>query len=66
MNPRYYDHLSELLDALIDKQKEDADDYAEYLRKLIALTKKIGQSRAGEEGPAQLGVHRRARTRAPA
>src|SRR5699024_3076867 len=48
MNPRYYDHMSELLDALIEKQKEDADDYAEYLRKLIELTKKVGTREAAD------------------
>lgn len=48
MNPRYYDHMSELLDALIEQQKEAADDYAEYLRKLIELTKKIGSRKAAD------------------
>ncbi|MGO4453702.1 type I restriction endonuclease subunit R [Arthrobacter sp. RAF14] len=42
MNPRYYEHMSDLLDALIEKQKEDAEDYGDYLRKLIELTKKVG------------------------
>src|SRR5699024_9287966 len=48
MNPRYYDHMSELLDALIEKQKEDAEDYAEYLRNLIELTKKVGTREAAD------------------
>lgn len=48
MNPRYYDHMSELLDALIEKQKEDAEDYADYLRKLIELTKKVGTREAAD------------------
>lgn len=48
MNPRYYDHMSELLDALIEKQKEDAENYAEYLRKLIELTKKVGNREAAD------------------
>lgn len=49
MNPRYYDHMSELLDALIEKQKQEADEYAEYLGKLIDLTKKIA-TRAAADG----------------
>jgi type I restriction enzyme R subunit len=49
MNPRYYNHMSELLDALIEKQKEDADDYAEYLRKLIELTTKVGTREAADD-----------------
>lgn len=48
MNPRYYDHMSELLDALIEKQKKDADDYAEYLRKLIEVAKNIGMREAAD------------------
>ncbi|MFJ6281064.1 type I restriction endonuclease subunit R [Arthrobacter subterraneus] len=48
MNPRYYDHMSELLDALIEKQKEDVEDYADYLRKLIELTKKVGTREAAD------------------
>ena len=48
MNPRYYDHMSELLDALIEQQKEAADDYAEYLRKLIELTMKVGSREAAD------------------
>lgn len=48
MNPRYYDHMSELLDAIIQKQKEDAEDYAEYLRKLIELAQKVGTRDAAD------------------
>lgn len=48
MNPRYYDHMSELLDALIAKQKKDAEDYADYLRKLIDLTTKLGTREAAD------------------
>ncbi len=54
MNPRYYDHMSELLDALIEKQKEDAEEYADYLRKLIELTKKVG-TREAADGKAYPG-----------
>ena len=35
MNPKYYDRMSELLDALIDQKRRDAIDYKEYLEKLI-------------------------------
>ncbi len=52
MNPRYYDHMSELLDALIEKQKEDAADYADYLQQLIDLTKKVGTGQSEESYPA--------------
>ncbi|ATG52074.1 restriction endonuclease subunit R [Brachybacterium vulturis] len=49
MNPRYYDHMSELLDALIEKQREDAEDYATYLHELIEFTNKVG-SRDSADG----------------
>lgn len=52
MNPRYYDHMSELLDALIEKQKEEATDYADYLEQLIDLTKKVGTGQSDETYPA--------------
>jgi type I restriction enzyme, R subunit len=49
MNPRYYDRMSELLDALIEKQREDAQDYATYLHELIEFTKKIGAKESDDE-----------------
>lgn len=42
MNPRYYDHMSALLDALIEQQREAAADYAVYLQQLIEFTEKVG------------------------
>ena len=42
MNPKYYDSMSKLLDNLIDKQKQDAAAYADYLRDLVALAAQVG------------------------
>lgn len=42
MNPKYYDSMSKLLDDLIDKQKQDAAGYADYLRDLVALAAQVG------------------------
>ena len=42
MNPKYYDSMSKLLDDLIDKQKQDAAVYAEYLKDLVALAAQVG------------------------
>lgn len=39
INPKYYDRMSELLDALIDARKQDALDYREYLRRIVELTR---------------------------
>ena len=40
-NPRYYSKMSELLEELIEKKKEQNLDYKEYLLKLIELVKKV-------------------------
>lgn len=39
INPKYYETMSSLLDALIAKRKEDAISYQEYLQAVVELTK---------------------------
>ncbi|TPM27264.1 HsdR family type I site-specific deoxyribonuclease [Mesorhizobium sp. B2-2-2] len=39
VNPKYYERMSELLDALIEQRRAEAIDYAEYLEKVAELTK---------------------------
>ncbi len=41
VNPRYYKEMSELLDALILKRKQETLDYQEYLLAIIELCKQI-------------------------
>ena len=41
VNPKYYEKMSELLDALILQRKQEAVDYKEYLARLVELTKKV-------------------------
>lgn len=41
INPKYYEKMSELLDALIDQRKKEALDYQQYLAKIVALTKEV-------------------------
>lgn len=43
LNPRYYDRMSELLDALIEKRRQDAVDYKAYLESLLELATKVGK-----------------------
>jgi type I restriction enzyme R subunit len=43
MNPKYYDKMSELLDALIEERRREAIDYKEYLEKLIAHARRLGR-----------------------
>ena len=40
-NPRYYSKMSELLNELIEKEKEQNLDYQEYIKQVIELVKKI-------------------------
>ena len=42
LNPKYYDRMSSLLDALIDQRRQDALDYADYLKKLLDFTVQVG------------------------
>ena len=41
VNPKYYEMMSALLDALIKKRKEEAIEYEEYLKEIIELTKRV-------------------------
>jgi type I restriction enzyme R subunit len=52
LNPRYYDKMSELLDALIDQRRRDAIEYKDYLGKLIALARQVGTGESDTIYPA--------------
>lgn len=43
LNPRYYDQMSELLDALIEQRRQEALDYKAYLKQLLELATKVGK-----------------------
>jgi type I restriction enzyme R subunit len=49
INPKYYEKMSELLDALIAQRKEGALEYKDYLAKVVELTK---QAKAGPSAGA--------------
>ncbi|NIL54621.1 type I restriction endonuclease subunit R [Streptomyces sp. 2BBP-J2] len=53
MNPKYYDRMSQLLDAIIKKRREEAIEYADYLAKLLEHAEKLGkgESEAGVTYP---------------
>jgi len=54
LNPKYYDKMSELLDALIAQRRKEALDYKKYLEQIIALAKKVVNPASGESYPAGL------------
>jgi len=52
MNPKYYETMSSLLDALIEQRREEAIDYKKYLEGLIALATKVGTKESDTVYPA--------------
>lgn len=52
LNPKYYERMSKLLDELIRRRREEVDEYEEYLKKVVALAKKV-KSREGESSHPQ-------------
>jgi type I restriction enzyme R subunit len=43
LNPKYYDRMSELLDAILDERRKGALEYKAYLEKLLDHAAKIGK-----------------------
>ncbi len=43
MNPKYYDRMSELLDALLDERRRGALDYQAYLARLLDQAAQLGK-----------------------
>ena len=56
INPKYYEKMSELLDALIVQRKQDALDYQEYLKKIVELTKQVKNGPSGTAYPQALNT----------
>jgi type I restriction enzyme R subunit len=52
MNPKYYDKMSQLLDAIIEQRRQQAIDYQEYLAKLLEAAKKLGTKESDTAYPA--------------
>jgi type I restriction enzyme R subunit len=56
INPKYYERMSALLDALIERRKRQALDYQAYLAEITALTKKVKDPALGESYPPSLNT----------
>ena len=52
INPKYYEKMSELLDALIAQRKTEAVDYEAYLAKIVELTKQAKSPETTTSYPA--------------
>jgi len=55
LNPKYYEKMSELLDALIRERRDQAFDYQNYLKKIVRLAKQIEQP-ASTDYPTSLNT----------
>jgi type I restriction enzyme R subunit len=51
MNPKYYDKMSELLDALIEQRRQGAMDYQTYLAQLLEQARKLGNKESDTQYP---------------
>jgi type I restriction enzyme R subunit len=51
INPKYFDKMSELLDALVEKLRQEAIDYREYLKQVADLARKIADPNRGGDYP---------------
>lgn len=51
VNPKYYERMSELLDAIIDERRKQAISYQEYLEKIKALARKVVRPEGDIENP---------------
>ncbi|MDP9349486.1 MAG: HsdR family type I site-specific deoxyribonuclease, partial [Gemmatimonadota bacterium] len=56
VNPKYYEKMSELLDALIQERRAHALNYREYLQKLVELAAKVKKPSATAAYPASLNT----------
>ena len=54
VNPKYYEKMSELLEALIRQRKQEAIDYKEYLAQIVDLTSKTSRSETQASHPASI------------
>jgi len=54
VNPKYYDKMSELLDALIEQRRKGAVEYEQYLAAIAGLTKRATTPGGGSSYPAAL------------
>jgi type I restriction enzyme R subunit len=60
MNPKYYDKMSELLDAILEERRQGALDYKDYLAKLLEHATRLGKGESDTEYPkwADTGARR--------
>ncbi|GGF31157.1 restriction endonuclease subunit R [Microbacterium sorbitolivorans] len=48
LNPKFYDRMSELLDALLEERRKQAIAYEEYLAKILEVAQQLGNKESGK------------------
>jgi len=56
VNPKYYEKMSRLLDALIAQRKREAMGYKTYLARIVALTRQVSQPETQSTYPASINT----------
>jgi type I restriction enzyme R subunit len=56
VNPKYYEKMSELLDALIHARKKQAMDYKAYLARIVELSKQVSQPSSHSPYPESINT----------
>lgn len=54
VNPKYYEKMSQLLDALIAQRKQEALTYQAYLARIVELTKRVGRPESQTDYPSSI------------
>ncbi len=55
-NPKYFQKMSELLDELVKERKKGVEEYQEYLKKIVELSKKVKQPEGSKEYPSTINT----------
>ncbi len=56
VNPKYYERMSRLLDALILQRKQEALDYKAYLARIVELTKNVSRPETQSSYPSGINT----------
>jgi type I restriction enzyme R subunit len=51
LNPKFYDRMSELLDAILEERRKQALDYEAYLAKILDASQQLGRGESGHPYP---------------
>jgi type I restriction enzyme R subunit len=54
VNPKYYEKMSQLLDALIKQRKQEALNYKAYLARVVELSKRVSQPETQSSYPTSI------------